>query len=262
VYATLAELHEVGLIGSVGNPEPVRYEVNLDAHDHFRCRLCLRLFDVDVGGQTLLTNAKLSGFHREDITVVVEGVCAECRAYQSGLTDGAAAIQTHPLLDSDAISVLACTEVHSPLGDIALAASKEGIVRLAFDGHADFTDLVARAATGNGPKHAKDRLTELSAHLERYFEGSQDAFPDLIDWQLLTALQSESLGSTALIPYGDVRSYEAIRDELTPQQCGLLMGANPVPVLTPCHRVSCGTYRPTVWVGGSDRLKTLRALER
>ena len=39
------------------------------------------------------------------------------------------------------------------------------------------------------------------------------------------------------------------------------MGANPIPLLTPCHRVSCGSDRPEVYVGGVERLRFLRALE-
>src|SRR3954468_6812536 len=46
VYATLAELTELGLIAAFGSPEPVRYETNTGPHQHFRCRECGRLFDV------------------------------------------------------------------------------------------------------------------------------------------------------------------------------------------------------------------------
>jgi Fe2+ or Zn2+ uptake regulation protein len=47
VYATLAELTELGLLLSVGQPEPVRYELNTDGpYDHFRCRLCCWLTDI------------------------------------------------------------------------------------------------------------------------------------------------------------------------------------------------------------------------
>ena len=48
VYATLAELTEIGILTARGSPEPVRYETNTEAHQHFRCRLCLRLFDVEI----------------------------------------------------------------------------------------------------------------------------------------------------------------------------------------------------------------------
>jgi Fe2+ or Zn2+ uptake regulation protein len=50
VYATLAEFSELGLLSAFGSAEPVRYETNLEPHAHFRCHLCLRVFDL-VGGQ-------------------------------------------------------------------------------------------------------------------------------------------------------------------------------------------------------------------
>ena len=46
VYATLAEFSELGLLSAFGAPEPVRYETNTTHHAHFRCRLCLRIFDL------------------------------------------------------------------------------------------------------------------------------------------------------------------------------------------------------------------------
>jgi O6-methylguanine-DNA--protein-cysteine methyltransferase len=39
------------------------------------------------------------------------------------------------------------------------------------------------------------------------------------------------------------------------------MGSNPIPMLLPCHRVSRGSERPEVWVGGGERLQLLRELE-
>src|SRR4051794_1406815 len=45
VYATLAELTELGLLAALGSADPVRYEANTRPHQHFACRLCRRLFD-------------------------------------------------------------------------------------------------------------------------------------------------------------------------------------------------------------------------
>ena len=91
VYSTLAELTELGLLASVGNPEPVRYETNLDPHDHFQCRLCLRLFDVELGGREL-ASSPLAGYEIETVTVRAYGVCAQCRDYERGLSAGAAQV--------------------------------------------------------------------------------------------------------------------------------------------------------------------------
>src|ERR1700760_263745 len=97
VYATLAELAELGLIGSVGHPEPVRYETNVTPHDHFRCRVCLRLFDVELGGRDLESRA-LPGYLIEAVAVSAEGTCAQCRDYERGLIDGALGVIERPTL--------------------------------------------------------------------------------------------------------------------------------------------------------------------
>src|SRR6201996_4115063 len=75
VYATLAELAELGLLASVGSNDPVRYETNLAPHDHFHCRLCMRLFDVELGGDSLRRRS-LESFTIERVVVRAEGICS------------------------------------------------------------------------------------------------------------------------------------------------------------------------------------------
>ena len=91
VYATLAEFSELGLLSASGAPEPVRYETNTTHHSHFRCRLCLRIFDLVSGLQNPeeITDA---GFSVERVDTRAEGICAECNDYNAGLKAGARAI--------------------------------------------------------------------------------------------------------------------------------------------------------------------------
>src|SRR5512132_2705946 len=65
VYATLAEFAEAGLLAAFGTSEPVRYETNTAPHDHFRCRLCLRLFAL--GMLTATAQSLPRGFTLERI---------------------------------------------------------------------------------------------------------------------------------------------------------------------------------------------------
>ena len=113
VYATLAELAELGLLGSVGNPEPVRYETNVEPHDHFRCRLCLRVFDVELGGRDL-ERRPLPGYSIDAVAVYAEGTCAQCHDYERGVIDGARGVIERPTLSDAVISQLSCLRVESP----------------------------------------------------------------------------------------------------------------------------------------------------
>src|ERR1700759_3878074 len=121
VYATLAELAELGLLGSVGNPEPVRYEMNVTPHDHFRCRLCLRLFDIELGGRELEMRP-LAGYAIEAVAVHAEGICAQCHDYERGLGDGAARMMDQATLTDELVERLTCLRVESPVGELALGA--------------------------------------------------------------------------------------------------------------------------------------------
>jgi Fur family peroxide stress response transcriptional regulator len=154
VYATLAELNELGILGSVGAPEPVRYETNVEPHHHFRCRLCMRLFDIAIEPPSTAALAK-EGYSVERVVVAAEGVCVECRRYGQGLEDGARSMIERRLVDDATLAGLACSRHDSPLGPLAIAASDTGIVRIAFDDHADFEPVLERMRTRRGSRAAR-----------------------------------------------------------------------------------------------------------
>jgi methylated-DNA-[protein]-cysteine S-methyltransferase len=260
VYATLAELAELGVLASVGVAEPVRYETNLARHDHFHCRLCLRLFDVELGSASLRRRA-LPGFSIGSVTVRAEGVCAECNGYLNGLGDGAAGILARPSVSDGVARELSCATIESPVGKLALAASGQGVVRLAFDDHADFELLTERRRSRRGPVAARARLRDVATTLDRYFAGDQRPAEDVVDWRLSGPTNATVLQAVQKIPYAASLSYERLGGGLSSYECGLLMGANPIALLVPCHRVSRGADRPTAYVGGSQRLRVLQDLE-
>jgi Fe2+ or Zn2+ uptake regulation protein/O6-methylguanine-DNA--protein-cysteine methyltransferase len=261
VYATLAELAELGLLGSVGNPEPVRYETNVEPHDHFRCRLCLRLFDVELGGRGLLETRTLPGYSIEAVAVHGEGICAQCHDYERGVIDGARTVIERRTIGDDTLRALSCLRVESPMGELALGASSDGIVRIAFEDHADFELLSVRARGRRGSHAGRDRVTALSTTFTGYFGGGRDALPDLIDWHLLAEDSSQLLRAVQHIPYAEPLSYDRLMAAMSAYDCGFAVGGNPMPLLVPCHRVSRGSHRLDAYVGGLERLRFLRDLE-
>jgi Fe2+ or Zn2+ uptake regulation protein len=78
VYATLAEFSELGLLSAFGTPDPVRYETHLEPHAHFRCRVCLRVFDLRSGAKNP-GDIDDAGFHVERVETRAEAICAEAR---------------------------------------------------------------------------------------------------------------------------------------------------------------------------------------
>jgi methylated-DNA-[protein]-cysteine S-methyltransferase len=261
VYATLAEFSEVGLLSAYGAPEPVRYETNTAHHPHFRCRLCLRVFDLASGlpepGQ--ITEP---GFTVERVDLQAEGVCADCNEYEIGLRAGARAIsRTGPAVDALAASGTAVAEVDGPLGALVLAATPDGLARVAFESHADVDRLRTHAASRRGSRAARGYLAETVATLDGYFTGglARPRWP--IDWSYLGS-SGPPLRATESIPYAGRRSYSDLGLDLPARDLGWIMGANPIPIVAPCHRVTRGLEVPTTFVGGPERRRWLQGHER
>jgi Fe2+ or Zn2+ uptake regulation protein/O6-methylguanine-DNA--protein-cysteine methyltransferase len=260
VYSTLAEFTEVGLLSAFGTSEPVRYETNTEPHDHFRCRLCLRLFDLDP-----LKAAEQSmprGFTLERTETRAEGTCADCADYERGLRKGTTTIAATGALAQPPAQGMACVLTEGPLGPIALAASDEGLLRIAFDGHGDAGELRARAASRRGSREARAHVERAASELQDYLEGRASEIGCPVDWSGLPVPDGRALAATRAIPYGDHRSYSALGSERPAYDIGLTMGANPIPIAAPCHRVTRGIERPQIFVGGAERRRWLDAHER
>ena len=83
----------------------------------------------------------------------------------------------------------------------------------------------------------------------------------MIDWTFLESSGAPTLKSTELIAYAGHRSYTELANAGSARDLGRIMGANPIPIVTPCHRVTRGVEIPTTFVGGSDRRHWLQIHE-
>jgi methylated-DNA-[protein]-cysteine S-methyltransferase len=261
VYATLAEFNEVGLLAAFGAPEPVRYETNTTHHSHFRCRLCLRIFDLVTGVQDP-ADITDPGFTVERVNTQAEGICAECNDYDAGLRAGARAIaQSGPAADTLSAPGVATAALDGPLGALLLAATPQGLIRVAFEGHGDFESLRAHAKSRRGSQAARHHLNDAADKLRHYFAGATDRVDCVVDWACLESSGGPALRSAQSIPYAGHRSYIDIVNAGSPRDLGWTMGANPIPVVAPCHRVTRGIEVPTTFVGGADRRHWLESHE-
>lgn len=80
-------------------------------------------------------------------------------------------------------------------------------------------------------------LDAAAAQLAAYFAGQPHRFDLPMDWG--TGLHERVRRAMAAIPFGETRTYGDIaRDVGAPAQAvGQACGANPLPILIPCHRV-------------------------
>jgi methylated-DNA-[protein]-cysteine S-methyltransferase len=255
VYAALAEFTELGLLGAVGAPEPVRYEVNVDRHDHFRCRLCLRLFDIDLA---LTEPDGRDGFRIERIELRAEGICKECGDYGGGLDRGSDSIRDDdsPMPGLDARGV-AARKLDTALGTIHLVATDAGLIRVAFAEDAEVPQIDEVARSRRGSVAARGQVDRAVMGLERYLSGDASAVDCEIDWSVVRPEQHSALEAAAEIPYGATRSYSDLGIDVDPRILGESLGSNPLPIVSPCHRVIRGLEVPTSFVGGSERRRWL-----
>jgi Fe2+ or Zn2+ uptake regulation protein/O6-methylguanine-DNA--protein-cysteine methyltransferase len=261
VYATLVELTERGALSAVGLPEPVRYEANTRPHGHFRCRLCSRLFDLDDGAVEL--GDLREGFSVETVTTRAEGECADCTEYRAGLLRGVSAIagaEAPPWIGPLQQAGLACTRATGPLGEILLAATPSGLVRLAFEGHADYAMLHERSSRAGGARASRTHVNRAKDELARLLAGESEAIECEVDLDVLGAAHS-ALSPTQSIPWDSHRSYLDLGLAMDSREIGLWMGANPLPIVFPCHRVSRGKEVPVDFVAGSERRHWLEGNE-
>jgi methylated-DNA-[protein]-cysteine S-methyltransferase len=180
----------------------------------------------------------------------------------SGPPDVTAAAADAGLLD------VAYATLDSPVGPLLLATTPRGLVRLAYlDDDAASDDALADLARRVSPRvlSAPRRLDEPRRELDEYFAGRRDRFELPIDWRLMTAFGRRILEATAAIPYGSVATYRDVASGAGSPRgfraAGNALGANPLPIVLPCHRVVHAGGGLGGYTGGLDRKRRLLALE-
>ena len=141
--------------------------------------------------------------------------------------------------------------VGSPLGPLTVETANGAVTAIRFSGGAsDAPEPVAREAAGQ---------------LEAFFQGSRRSF-DLPLAPAGTDFQKAVWTALAQIPYGETVTYGELAARIgrpgAARAVGRACGANPIPVILPCHRVVGKNGALTGYAGGLERKRLLLALER
>jgi methylated-DNA-[protein]-cysteine S-methyltransferase len=112
---------------------------------------------------------------------------------------------------------------------------------------------------------APARLDDVRRELDEYFDGRRERFDTPIDWTHLAGFTREVLRATAKIGFGEVSTYAGVaRAAGSPRAvraAGNALGANPMPVIVPCHRVLRTGGALGGYTGGLERKEFLLRLE-
>jgi methylated-DNA-[protein]-cysteine S-methyltransferase len=156
----------------------------------------------------------------------------------------------------------------SPLGPLLLAITPRGLACISYSQFRSEDETLERLAARLSPRvvEAPARLDDARRQLDAYFSGRLTEFSLPIDWSLVGDFGRRVLGRTAAIPYGAVSTYgevaRAIGSPRAARATGNALGANPMPIVVPCHRVVASGGKMGGYPGGLERKQLLLTLER
>jgi methylated-DNA-[protein]-cysteine S-methyltransferase len=169
--------------------------------------------------------------------------------------------------EAEGLLDVAYATVDSPLGPLVVAATPRGLVRVAYTESGREDEVVEQLARKVSPRilEAPARLDDVRRELDDYFEGRRTEFDLPIDWELTTGFTSRVLKATARIGFGRTSTYAEVATRAgsprAVRAAGNALGANPMPVVVPCHRVLRTGGALGGYTGGVERKEYLLRLE-
>lgn len=154
----------------------------------------------------------------------------------------------------------------SPLGDLLLAAEKDSLTGLWFEGQKYFAlHLDKEREEKEIPVFEKTKQW-----LDLYFSGKEPDFTVPLRF-IGTDFQKEVWEMLCSIPYGQTATYGEIagklakrrgKQSMSAQAVGGAVGHNRISILVPCHRVVGSDGSLTGYAGGIEKKRRLLALEK
>lgn len=161
---------------------------------------------------------------------------------------------------------VAYASVDSPYGELLVAATERGVVKLGLP-NLGTDGVLSELAAEVSPRvmEAPARLDGPRRELDAFFEGKLRDFETPVDWRLARGFHDKVLHVVAGIPYGRTLSYGEVAEKAGNPRAfraaGTACGANPVPLIVPCHRVVQAGGNPGNYGGGPEMKRSLLEME-
>jgi len=128
--------------------------------------------------------------------------------------------------------------VATPIGPLTVGVSERGLIKVSFGAALDEVRARVPLASVQDP----ERLAPVRAQLAEYCAGTRRRFDLPLDWGLIGGFSRDVLETLhRTVGYGQVVTYQELADRVgqpgAARAVGAAMGANPIPVVVPCHRV-------------------------
>ena len=156
--------------------------------------------------------------------------------------------------------------VDSPVGTLLLAATDQGLVRVAYD-REDLDHVLQGLSDQISPRilRAPRRLDQVARQLAEYFAGRRRDFVLPLDFRLTHGFRRTVLGHLVLINYGHTETYAEVAAATgrarAVRAVGTACATNPMPVVVPCHRVLRSDGKLGGYIGGLEAKAALLSLE-
>ena len=154
---------------------------------------------------------------------------------------------------------MAILKVPTPVGELTLVASESALLAVHFPSS---RHVPPRGSGGevSDAERGNDVLARARQQLEEYFARTRTTFDLPLD-PVGSPFQRRVWDALRAIPYGTTVSYSEIARRLgdirTTRAVGAANGANPIPIIVPCHRVVGAHGELTGFGGGIDRKRWL-----
>jgi len=154
----------------------------------------------------------------------------------------------------------------TPLGTLLLAATEQGLVRVAYATE-DHDKVLTTIAKRISPRilHAPRRLDAAARQMDDYLAGRRRSFDLPLDWSLSAGFRRTVLSYLPDIAYGRTASYTAVAamagSPRAVRAVGTACATNPLPVVVPCHRVIRADGSFGGYLGGPAAKRALLELE-
>ncbi len=153
--------------------------------------------------------------------------------------------------------------IHTPIGKM-LACFEGGSLHLLVFADQPALEAIAAASPPRAGEGRDPSFAALECQLDEYFAGRRISFDIPIDARG-TPFQLQAWAALRGIVYGDRVSYAELARAAgcagKARPIGRALGANPILILQPCHRVLGSGGRLGGYVGGLDRKRFLLELE-
>ena len=155
----------------------------------------------------------------------------------------------------------------SPWGWMGLAESSKGIQAIVLPKRSKRAVELDLRSQSKGPVQQEEsaQLETARCQLLDYLSGRRNTFDVPIDLSQGTSFQRKVWRTLQRVPYGKLRSYQWIAARVGGRHyaraVGNAVGANPIPIVIPCHRIVAHDASLGGFSGGLSMKRKLLSLE-